>query len=95
MNINEKVKTTPQVIYNCLKENAIRHPKTMIQHDYLPSMENSIIDDYIGKELNYHKLSKHTKHQNIWKQSYANELGRLSQGEGGRVEGTYTIFFMA
>ena len=45
--------------------------------------------------MNYRQLSKHTKHQKIWKQSFANELGRLSQGEGGRVEGTYTMLFIA
>ena len=80
INIYEQVKTTPQVIDNCLKENAFRLPKTMTQHDYLTNMSHAIIDDDTGKELNYFQLSKHTKHQQICKQSFTNELGRLAQG---------------
>ena len=85
MNIHEQVNTTPQVIDNWLKENACKPPKTITQHDYLTHMTNMIIDDDIGKEINYYQLSKHPKHQKIWKRSFTNELRRLYQGEGGRV----------
>ena len=95
MHIYEEVKTTPQGIDNCLKENACKLPKTMTQHDYLTNMANAIIDDDTGKELNYHQISKNTKHQKIWKQSFANKLGRLSQGTGGQIEVTNTMFFIA
>ena len=57
-------------------------------------MYNVIIDDDMGKELNYIQLSKHPKHQKIWKQHFANELRRLSQGVGRRVEEKYTMFFI-
>ena len=93
--VHEQVKATPQLIDNCLKYNMIRHPRTMTQHDYITKMANAIIDDYTVKELNYCQLSKHPKHQKIWKQSFANELGRLAHGAGGRMEGTYTMFFIA
>ena len=45
--------------------------------------------------MNHIQLSKNPKHQKIWKQSFANNIGRLYQGSGGRVEGTYTTFFIA
>ena len=49
MNIHEQVKTTPQVIFNCLKDNSFKLPKTMTQHHYITKMYNSIIDDDTGK----------------------------------------------
>ena len=67
----------------------------MTQHNYLTNMANAIIDDDIGKELNYLQMIKHPKHQIIWKQSFANELGRFYQGEEVRVEVTETMFFIA
>ena len=85
MNIHEQVNATPQIIDNCLKDNEIRHLKTMTQNDYLKKMSNAISDDDTGKELNCHQLSKHPKHQKLWKQSFANKLGILYQVEGGRV----------
>ena len=35
MNMNEQVKSKPQLIHNCLKYNIIRHPRTTAQHKYL------------------------------------------------------------
>ena len=34
------------------------------------------------------------KYKPIWTRSFSNELGRLAQGVGGRVEGTNTMFFI-
>ena len=73
----------------------IQHPETITQHNYLTKMANSIIDDDTGKELNYHQLSKNTKHKKIRKESFVNELGRLSQGTGVRVDIKYTMLFIA
>ena len=67
MNIHEQVKSTPQVIKTFLKDNACELAKKMTQNEYLTQMANVIIDDDIGKELNYRQLSKHPKHQNIRK----------------------------
>ena len=74
MNIHEQVNTTPQVIDNCLKENACKPPKTMTHHDYPKNMANLIIDDDTVKEFSYLRCIKHTKHQKIWKRSFANNL---------------------
>ena len=80
MNIHEQVKATLQVIYNCLKYNTSRMPKTMTKHNYLTNMANAIVDDETGKELNYRQLSKHPKHHKMWKQSVSGKLGILAQG---------------
>ena len=67
----------------------------MTQYGYLTKMANAIIDDDTGKYLDCRQLGKHPKHQKIWKQSFSKDLGRLSQGGVGRVEVTYTMFFIA
>ena len=67
----------------------------MRHHNYLTKTVNAIIDDDTVKEFNCRQLSKHPKHHNIWNKYFVNELGRLAQGAGGLLEGTYTIFFIA
>ena len=49
MNIHEQVKSTSQVIDNCLKENLSRLLITITQHDYLTRTANAIINDDTGK----------------------------------------------
>ena len=95
MNLREQVKATPILIDNYIKENMIQNPRTMTQNDYLTKMANVVIDDDTGKESNYRQLSQYPKHQKIWKQSFANKIERLSQGSGGCMEGTYTMFLIA
>ena len=58
-------------------------------------MANVIIDDDTVKYLNYRQLVNHPKHQKIWKQYFANKLGRLAQGEGRRVERTDIMFLIS
>ena len=82
MNIHEQVKSTPKVIEKCLKENKIRHPITMKQHDYNTNMDNAIIDDEIGEESNDPQLSNDPRHQKIRKKSFTKELGRLAHEAG-------------
>ena len=94
MNIHEQVNDTPQVIDKCLKENASIPLITITQNDYITQMANTIIVDDTGKELSYCQLRKNLNNQNIWNISFDNELGRLDQGEGGQIEGTYTMFFI-
>ena len=83
------------MIENCHKDNTSRIHRTMTHHNYLTKTANVIIDDDKIKELNYCQLSKHLKHQKIWKKSFANEIGILAQGAGGKLEGTDTMFFIA
>ena len=48
--------------------------------------------------MNYCQLSKNSKyprHQKKWKKSFVKKLGGLAQGGGERVDGSYTMFFIA
>ena len=56
---------------------------------------NAIIDAETGAAMEYRHLVKSPKHCKDWTHSFANELGRLAQGVGGREKGTDTIFFIA
>jgi hypothetical protein len=51
-------------------------------------------DNKTGQYLNYRQPIRDTKHKEIWSTSAANKFGCLSQGVGGRVKGTNTIFFI-
>ncbi len=55
---------------------------------------NPVLDWDTGKLLEYRQLLRDPKHKEIWTKAGANELGRLAQGVGGRIEGTNTIFFI-
>jgi hypothetical protein len=61
----------------------------------LPHLANSVIDPESGRSLEYRDLIRSAKTKEVWSRSFANELGRLAQGVGGRVEGTNTCFFIA
>jgi hypothetical protein len=70
--------------------------KKRYEHEpvWLPHMANSVIDPNTGEELEYRQLIKRDAYRDIWTRSYANELGRLAQGVGDRIQGTNTIFFI-
>ncbi len=53
----------------------------------------AIIDNATSQTLEYCHFLKMHKYHNIWKHSFANELGRLAQGIRG-VKGTNTIKFI-
>ena len=44
--------------------------------------------------MEYRYLIGNPKYRALWRKSYGNELGRLTQGMTGRVKGTGTIFFV-
>ena len=46
-----------------------------------------VLDEETGKTLEYPQLRDHPKYQQVWKQSYSNELGRLCQGIGLGTKG--------
>jgi hypothetical protein len=55
---------------------------------------NVVIDDITGQALEYRHLIT-GPNQDLWRQSLANDLGRLAQGVGQRMPtGTNTIFFI-
>ncbi len=53
----------------------------------------SVTDTDTGKSLEYRQLSKHPTQATTWVCSYANELGRLTQGIRN-IPGTNTMFFI-
>jgi hypothetical protein len=44
--------------------------------------------------MEYRHLLKSPKHCKAWTTSFANELGRLAQGVGGRQQGTNTVYYI-
>jgi hypothetical protein len=44
--------------------------------------------------MEYKALSTNPATKTTWVRSFANELGRLTQGVGTRITGTDTIFFI-
>jgi hypothetical protein len=54
---------------------------------------SAIIDRETGATMEYRHLQKSPKHKQTWTTSFVNELGRLTQGVGGRVQGTNTVYF--
>eukprot|EP01082_Thalassiosira_pseudonana_P011880 g10662.t1 g10662 contig4:2284681-2286983(+) len=53
----------------------------------------AVIDDETGKPLEYKELITLDKYKRIWSTSYANELGRLTQGIRD-IPGTNTMFYI-
>ena len=65
----------------------------------LTHVENSVLEQETGKQLNYGQLRKHPRFQETRNKSFSNEIGRLCQGVGtgpngtGKIiEGTNTFF---
>ena len=64
-------------------------------NENLTEMMNHIYHPTIGDIQTYRKLMKDPTVSKIWKESFANELGKLAQGVGSRIKsGTDTIFFI-
>eukprot|EP01082_Thalassiosira_pseudonana_P004270 g3915.t1 g3915 contig14:1435-2889(-) len=53
----------------------------------------AVIDEETGKSLEYKDLMKLDKYKRIWSTSFANELGRLTQGIRD-IPGTNTMFYI-
>ena len=53
----------------------------------------AVIDETTGKALEYKDLINIKEHKELWTTSYANELGRLTQGIRD-IPGTNTMFFI-
>ena len=56
---------------------------------------NPVFNPKTGKEMEYRHLIQDPEYKWVWTKSFANELGRLAQGVGNRIEGTNTITFIA
>jgi hypothetical protein len=53
-----------------------------------------VLNQDTGKMLEYCQLLRDPKHKTIWSKAGANEFGWLAQGDGRRIDGTNTIFFI-
>ena len=78
MNIIQSAATT---------DNNNKHPRPQL------FLVHAILDKEPGKILEYRQLVKHHIYKEVWKKSYANELGRLTQGIRD-IPGTNTMFFI-
>ena len=54
---------------------------------------SAVIDEETDDSLEYHQLIKHPKYKEIWSKSYANELGRLTNGIRD-IPGTNTMRYI-
>ena len=79
---------------NFMREIYIKE-KYSLNSSTLNHLCNAIIDPITGKSLEFRHLIKDPKTKEIWNKSFANELGRLANGVGGRIKGTKTIKFIA
>jgi hypothetical protein len=55
---------------------------------------NPVIDPATGRSLEYRHLIANPTTRATWLKAMANEIGRLAQGVGGRIEGTNTFTFV-
>jgi hypothetical protein len=55
---------------------------------------HAIIDPDTGAAMEFRHLIKSSRQQIVWTRSFANELGRLTQGVGGRETGTNTCLYI-
>ena len=55
---------------------------------------NAIIDKDTRKVLEYRHLIQREKFRKVWTNAFTKELGCLTQGIDGKVEGTDTMFFL-
>ncbi len=59
-----------------------------------PEQAFEVFDSDTGKLLKYWQLITHPKYHEVWMHSSANEFERLTQGVGGQIQGTNTVFFI-
>jgi hypothetical protein len=57
-------------------------------------MANAVINEDTGASLEYRHLIQDETAFHIWNKAAANECGRLTQGVGGRIEGSNAILFI-
>eukprot|EP00804_Cyclotella_cryptica_P025455 CCRYP_017202-RA/>CCRYP_017202-RA protein AED:0.33 eAED:0.21 QI:0/0/0/1/1/1/3/0/788 len=68
-------------------DNNNKHPRPQL------FLIHTVLNEESGKILEYRQLVKHPKYKEVWTKSYANELGRLTQGIRD-IPGTNTMFFI-
>ena len=66
----------------------------MKNNGYLTILDKKIIDEDTLVSIEYIQLIKEPKHIPVWVKYFANEIRRLAQDIGNRVESTDTMFFI-
>ena len=69
-------------------------PKSLATRSFPIEMINTVLNEETRELMDYHYILKNPKYQELYFNSYSKELGRLSQGLLGVVEGSNTIFFI-
>jgi hypothetical protein len=60
---------------------------------FMPHICNHVLDPFTGAKRAYRHLINDNTTRDVWTRSFANEVGRLTQGIRG-IKGTNTIFFI-
>ena len=63
-------------------------PYRLAQRQFLLEMLSTVLDEDTGELMEYQKLIKKLKYHNLYRNSHAKEIGRLTHGMPGLVEGT-------
>ena len=78
---------------SCATINQLRlSPKNLASRRFPVEMINAVLNEETGDLMEYRQVMKFPKYQKLYAKSYSKELGRLSQGIPGVVNGTNTIF---
>jgi hypothetical protein len=89
-----EISTTCHIVSQTQDEANLAETSILITSDtHIQHWANVIIDPDTGASMEYRHLIKGPKHRTSRVHSFANELGRLAQGVGGREVGTNNIFF--
>ena len=86
-NVHNPVKATKNLISNFLQESLEKNTQPVTNQDYMTRMANEIIDGDVVFSMENRHMIRIPKHKPVWFKSISNEIDRLSQGVGGRVEG--------
>ena len=69
-------------------------PSKTAQRRYPKEVLAAVLDPHTGKLMEYRHLIANPTYRPIWKPAYGKELGRLTTGKPGVVEGTETMIFI-
>ena len=64
------------------------------QRSFLIEIFSALLYKDTGKLMEYQRLTKNPKYRLLYRNSYAKEIGRMSQGMTGLAVGTNTFFLL-
>ena len=60
----------------------------------LYEIAGAVLDGETGEMIEYCHLRISPRYRDVWGKLSGNEIGRLSQGMPGQIDGTNTLFFI-